>query len=130
MVGWIAIGVGGALGSMARHAVNRFVLHNWPALQLPVATIIVNVGGCLAIGVLAGVVATGRFSTPHWREFAFVGVLGGFTTFSTFGLETVTLLRTGALGLAVLNIGTQLIGSLLGVYAGLLAAARLFAMTR
>lgn len=131
MVGWFAVGIGGALGSMARHAVNRVVLHNWPALQLPVATVIVNISGCLTIGVLAGFAVAGRFAPGvYWREFVFVGVLGGFTTFSTFGLETVTLLRTGAPAVAMLNIGTQLIGSLLAVYVGFIAAERLLAIGR
>ena len=128
MFAWLAVGVGGALGSMARHAVNRFVLHNWPTVQVPVATIAVNVCGCLAIGVLAGAAMAGKFSPGlYWREFLLVGVLGGFTTFSTFGFETVTLFRAGANGVALANIGAQLIGGLLGVYLGLTVAARLLA---
>src|SRR5687768_7635081 len=121
MMGWLAVGVGGALGSMARHGVNRLVLHHWPALQLPLATIIVNVVGCSIIGLLAGFAAAGRLPIGlYGREFVFVGVLGGFTTFSAFGLETVTLVRTGAPAVAALNIAVQLVGGLIGVYAGLL----------
>ena len=130
MMGWLAVGVGGALGSMARHAVNRVVLHHWPALQLPIATIIVNVLGCSIIGVLAGFAVAGRLSIGlYWREFVFVGILGGFTTFSTFGLETITLLRTGAPAVAALNIATQLVGGLAGVQLGLFAVERLFKTT-
>lgn len=128
MLAWLAVGIGGALGSMARHAVNRFVLHNWPTLQVPVATIAVNLCGCATIGVLAGAAMAGRFSPGlYWREFLFVGVLGGFTTFSTFGFETVALLRAGANGIALANIGAQLIGGLIGVYLGMIAAERLLA---
>ena len=57
-----------------------------------------------------------------WREFVFVGVIGGFTTFSTFGFETVTLVRAGASGQAAFNIALQLAGGIGGLYAGLLNA--------
>jgi fluoride exporter len=96
MLVWIAVGAGGALGSLARHAVNRLVQHEWPLLRFPLATAVVNIAGCAVIGLLAGLIASGRLPMRQpWREFVFVGVLGGFTTFSTFGFETISLVRTG-----------------------------------
>ena len=102
MLTWLAVGIGGALGSMARHGVNRIVAEQWPSLRFPLATTLINLAGCFVLGALAGFLATGRVSlTLNWREFAFVGVLGGFTTFSTFGFETLTLLRSGAVGYSI-----------------------------
>src|SRR2546430_12558546 len=79
---WLAVGVGGALGSMARHGINVFFAH---VLERPVpyATAAVNLAGSAVIGLLAAVVATGRLHmSPELRTFVFVGILGGFTTFS------------------------------------------------
>lgn len=122
---WIAVAVGGALGSVARHAVNRWVHLEWPLLRFPLATVVVNVVGCAVIGVLAGLVATGRLPMrPVWREFAFVGVLGGFTTFSTFGLDTLTLIRTGDTGQAAANVALQVGCGLAAVYAGFVIVER------
>ncbi|HEX6164119.1 MAG TPA: fluoride efflux transporter CrcB [Vicinamibacterales bacterium] len=117
---WIAVGVGGALGSMARHGVNRMVAEHWPSLRFPLATAIVNVLGCCLIGVLAGLLVSERLSMRlAWREFVIVGILGGFTTFSTFGLETITLIRNGHVHHAMLNVAVQVLCGLGGVYAGL-----------
>ena len=92
---WLAIAVGGALGSVARHGVNVLVHGRWPMARFPFATLIVNVAGCLIIGLLAGLIMSERLALRfYWREFLFVGILGGFTTFSTFGLDTITLART------------------------------------
>jgi fluoride exporter len=125
MYTWIAVAVGGALGSVARHAVNRVVPQEWPLLRLPVATLIVNIVGCWAIGVLAGLVATGRLPMrATWREFVFVGILGGFTTFSTFGLDTITLVRSGDTSQAVLNILLQVVCGLAAVHFGLVVVER------
>ena len=122
---WMAIAVGGALGSMARHGVNVLVQGRWPMTRFPLATFVVNVAGCLVIGVLAGLIMSGRI-TPrlYWREFVFVGILGGFTTFSTFGLDTVTLARTQSMTPAVWNVIGQVALGLLAVQAGILLASR------
>ena len=126
MFAWIAVGLGGALGSIARHGVNRIVHQHWPGLRFPLGTVVVNVIGCCIIGMLAGFVISGRLPMRfYWREFIFVGILGGFTTFSTFGLDTITLLRTGASGQAMLNIFIHLMGGLGGVYVGLVVCERL-----
>jgi CrcB protein len=118
MLTWIAVGAGGALGSIARHGVNRLVLHEWPLLRFPAATLIVNLAGCVVIGALAGLIASQRLTMPtHWREFVFVGLLGGFTTFSAFGLDTLTLLRAGETAQALGNVLVQVLGGLAGVYA-------------
>jgi CrcB protein len=120
MYPWIAVAVGGAIGSVARHGVNRLAHQQWPLLQFPIATLVVNVLGCGVIGVLAGLVTTGRLPMrATWREFVFVGVLGGFTTFSTFGLDTITLLRNGAGSQALVNVIVQVLCGVGGVYAGL-----------
>src|SRR5687768_12187831 len=92
---WLAIAVGGAVGSVARHGVNVLVHGRWPMARFPFATLIVNVAGCLIIGLLAGLIMSERLTLRfYWREFLFVGILGGFTTFSTFGLDTITLARS------------------------------------
>jgi CrcB protein len=118
---WIAIAVGGALGSMARHGINVLVQSRWPMMRFPLATFVVNVAGCLVIGVLAGLIMAGRI-TPrlYWREFVFVGLLGGFTTFSTFGLDTFLLARSHSTAQAALNVGLQVIGGLAVVWLGYL----------
>lgn len=88
-------------------------------MRFPLATVIVNVVGCCAIGVLAGLVATGRLPMrTNWREFVFVGILGGFTTFSAFGLDTIILVRSGDTSQAFLNIVLQVFCGLAAVHAG------------
>lgn len=122
---WIAVGVGGALGSMARHGMNVLVHQRWSVPRFPIGTLIVNVSGCCIIGLLAGLVISGRLPMRlYWREFVFVGLLGGFTTFSTFGLDTVVLVRSGDLTQAMTNILLQVLGGLGGVYICLVIAER------
>jgi fluoride exporter len=116
---WTAIAIGGALGSLARHAVNHVTHATWLTTRFPAGIVIVNISGCFVIGLLAGLIATERLHVPlHWREFVFVGVLGGYTTFSTFGLDTFLLSRTHSLGLAALNVGSQVVGGLSAVWIG------------
>ena len=116
---WIAIAVGGALGSVARHAVNHFVHVRWLATRFPAGTVLVNLTGCVLIGLLAGLIASERLTVgPRWREFIFVGLLGGFTTFSTFGLDTLLLSRTHSAGTAALNVVLHVAGGLLAVWIG------------
>ena len=123
MLIWIAVGLGGAFGAMARHGVNGLVHQHWPLLRFPLATVVVNILGCCLFGLLAGAVASGRLPmSVYWREFVFVGVIGGFSTFSTFGFETVTLVR------AVLQVKQRstspfsCAGGIGGLFAGLLIA--------
>jgi CrcB protein len=116
---WIAIAVGGALGSVARHAVNHVVHTHWLSARFPVGIVAVNVSGCLVIGLLAGLLAAERIAMRlHWREFVFVGLLGGFTTFSTFGIDTFLLARTHSPGQAALNVLAQVAGGLVAVWVG------------
>ena len=112
---WIAIAAGGALGALARHAVNQLVA----SPRFPVGTAIANLLGCCAVGALAGLLASERLGLRQgWREFAFVGLLGGFTTFSAFGLETFVLIRAGAWSSAVVNVAVQVGGGLAAVWLG------------
>ena len=118
---WIAVAIGGALGSVARHAVNHLVHERWLLTRFPLATVMVNLIGCFVIGLLAGLLASDRIVLRfYWREFVFVGLLGGFTTFSTFGLDTFVLTRSHAPGHAAINVVTQVVGGLLAVWAGYL----------
>jgi CrcB protein len=119
MMTWLAIAIGGAIGSVARHGVNH-VAHSYAlSTRFPFGTVAVNLVGCFMIGLLSGLIASGRIALPsHWREFVFVGLLGGFTTFSTFGLETFVLARTPSLGYAVINVAVQVVGGLFAVWLG------------
>lgn len=119
------VGIGGALGSMARHGVGAAIARAAPANVTPYATMTVNLAGCLAIGVLAGLVASHRLVMgTGMRAFIFAGVLGGFTTFSSFGLDTFTLAHGGHAGGAAVNVAIQVAAGLALVAAGYAVAAR------
>jgi fluoride exporter len=111
-----AAAFGGALGSGARHLVNIVFVHMF-GRPGPFATAAVNLMGSAAIGLLAGLIASGRVTmTPHMRTFVFVGLLGGFTTFSSFMLDTLTLTQAGNHTQAAWNIAGQIVAGVLAVY--------------
>lgn len=121
---WLAVGLGGALGSLARHAVNVLVSRRL-GQAVPYATFAVNLAGCAVIGLLAGLIAGGRIAmTQEMRALVFVGILGGFTTFSSLGLDTLVLAREGRHAAAFLNVAGQVVLGLGAVAAGYLAGAR------
>ena len=122
---WLAVAIGGALGSLARHGVNHLVHGRWLTTRFPIGTVAVNLIGCFAIGLLAGLIASDRIALRmHWREFVFVGLLGGFTTFSTFGLDTLLLSRSGGAAQPLLNVALQVVGGLFAVWVGYQIGAR------
>ena len=107
MMRLLAVGAGGFLGACLRWSLAQWAERTWGG-QFPVGTLAVNTLGCLALGVFMGLVEeTGAFS-EETRLFVAVGVLGAFTTFSTFGYETLRLMRDGhpalALGNALANV--------------------------
>ena len=116
---WLLIGAGGAIGAMARHAVNGIVHRGLLSDVFPYGIFVVNLLGSVLIGLIAGIIASGRVHVaPEMRTFLVVGLLGGFTTFSSFSLDTFTLLRTGHVGLALWNAAGQVALSLIGVALG------------
>jgi len=122
---WLAVGVGGAIGSLARHEVNIFFGHVLER-SVPYATATVNLLGSVAIGLLAGLLATGRLHmSTEMRTFVFVGILGGFTTFSSFMLDTFTLGHGGEHALAFWNVVLQTAFGLAAVWAGYRVAVAL-----
>jgi fluoride exporter len=122
---WFAVILGGATGCAARHGVNVLFAH-YTRNATPLATLTVNLAGSLVIGALAGLVAVGRLQmSPSARAFVFVGILGGFTTFSSFMLDTLTLSQSGREGAAVANLALQLAGGIACVWAGYYGALTL-----
>ena len=115
---WMAVAVGGALGSMARHGVNMLFAHVFER-AVPYATAAVNIAGSWTIGLLAALVATGRLPMSNeWRTFVFVGMLGGFTTFSSFMFDTFTIGHGGDHALAFWNVALQMALGLVAVWGG------------
>ena len=118
MMTWLAVALGGAIGSMARHGVNDFFGHTL-GRPGPYATASVNLIGSFVIGLLAGLIAAGRIhQTPVMRAFIFVGILGGFTTFSSFMLDTFTLAEGRQVSAAFLNVIGQVVLGYTAAYAG------------
>ena len=121
----MAVAIGGALGSVARYGVGQLLQARGPATRFPLGTLAVNLSGCFVIGLLAGLLASDRLSLRvPGREFVFVGLLGGFTTFSSFGLETLFLARGGSVGTAALNVAVQVGGGLVATWLGYQLGAR------
>lgn len=118
------VGIGGFIGSISRYFIQESMQRIGNGMFFPVGTLAVNVIGCLAIGYLGGwEESKGMFSTDA-RLFLYVGVLGGFTTYSAYGFETMKLFRDGETGLAFMNIALHLIFGLGSVWVGFFLARR------
>ena len=121
MSAWLWVGAGGMLGSMARYGVALALGAPAPG-RFPWATFAVNGGGCLLIGMLAGAFARAPVS-DGLRLFLLTGALGGFTTFSAFGLESVALLRRGDVVMAAAYVLGSVALGLVAVWIGLRLAS-------
>lgn len=120
MQSFLLVGLGGALGAMSRYGIALLVGRWWPG-GFPLATLLVNVVGSVLMGVLVGSLA--RLLPPHQEElrlFLAVGVLGGFTTFSSFSLDTIVLIQRGAWIEAGAYVFLSVVVCLIGLYLGLL----------
>lgn len=117
MLPFLLVGAGGALGAVARYAVGDF-LHKHVTASFPLGTLAVNVLGCFAIGAVLFAADDAGTLGHRWRLFLAVGVLGGFTTFSAFGHETLALIRSDRLGWALVNVATNVMLGFAAVWLG------------
>lgn len=114
----LVVGLGGFLGSAGRFLVAGWLHRLRPETTFPVGTLGVNVLGSLLIGVMAGLLEIRQLLSPDARLFLMLGLLGGFTTFSSFAYETLELVRNGDLARAGLNVLAQLLLGLGAAWAG------------
>jgi CrcB protein len=120
----IGIGVAGAAGSLARYGVDGLVAKR-TAGAFPWGTLAVNVTGAFLVGLLFTVL-TERFTVAPWlRSSLLIGLLGGYTTFSTFTLESYRLVEDGAWALGMANLCVSVVGGMLAVYLGVVAGRAL-----
>ena len=111
-------GLGGFIGSAGRYLVGGWVHRAWPLSSFPLGTLVVNVSGCFLIGLLAALVEVRQLFGPDLRVFLLIGLLGGFTTFSSFAYETLALLRDAELGRALANVAAQVVLGLGAAWVG------------
>ncbi|MFP8487557.1 fluoride efflux transporter CrcB [Gracilimonas sp. Q87] len=114
----LVVGSGGFIGAVSRYLISVFAISQVPHSKLPYGTVAVNLIGCLLIGFLAGLFEIKSWANPEFRLFIFVGILGGFTTFSTFSHETFLLFENGKLLMSIANLSFQVIFGLVFVWLG------------
>jgi CrcB protein len=117
---YMIVGIGGAIGSIARAGITDLV-NRWIGNDFPFGTVAVNVTGAIVMGLLAGYGETEPAKlifSPGARAFLMIGVLGGYTTFSSFSLQTFLLIEQGNLAGAILNILLSVLLCVAGIWLG------------
>jgi CrcB protein len=115
LLGLALVATGGAIGSVSRYLLSTAILRVSGSL-FPIGTFAVNLVGCIAFGAIVGAAEQRFILTPEARAFLLVGVLGGFTTFSSYAFESFALMQDGQFALAALNIIGQVVAGLLGFW--------------
>jgi len=110
--------MGGFIGSALRYMTNGLVERITTPNAFPYGTFVVNILGCLVIGFLAGISNTNDIFSTTSRAFVFTGVLGAYTTFSTFSYETIDLFQNGLTSPALINLSLQIVFGLSAVWSG------------
>ena len=118
----LAVGVGGFFGCIARYLVGVLVSRLFDEPTFPLATFVVNIVGCLLIGFLGTLAENTELISPPMQLLLIVGFLGGFTTYSAFGYQTLTLMRDGSLLFAFLNVAAHIVFGFGAVWLGALIA--------
>lgn len=113
------VGIGGGAGSILRYLVSVFFTRLLPG-YFPWGTFVVNAAGCLLIGFLLGLFEKEKLATAELRFLLVTGFCGGFTTFSTFASENISLFQSGNTAVALLYIGSSVLVSLLAVWGGMM----------
>ena len=120
MNGFLLVGAGGALGAMARFGFSSIIGRLWP-MGFPLATLLINIIGSIAMGLFVGLMAKLLpANQEELRLFVAVGIFGGFTTFSSFSLDTIVLIERGELIQAITYVALSVVVCLIGLYLGLL----------
>src|SRR5579863_3369853 len=115
---YLLVFIGGGLGSTLRHLVN-IALPRFLGSHFPYHTFIINITGSTIMGLVAGYLAFKGDATQSWRLFLMTGILGGYTTFSAYSLDSAVLYERGEIGLAALYVVGSVVLSILGLFAGL-----------
>lgn len=123
----LAVALGSAIGGVARLLVGAAVQHRFGA-AFPAGTLLINITGSLLLGFLMRFALSTSAISPEMRGFLTTGLCGGYTTFSTFTFETMTLIGDGEVGRASAYVAASVALSLLGVYLGAWAAGGLIAL--
>ncbi len=121
---YLLVGVGGFLGANARYILSGIIAQRVGG-DFPFATLVVNVTGSLAIGMILGLISERHVTDPAWRQFLVVGFLGGYTTFSSYTFEALALVETGNWLPAVWYILASNVVGLAAAYSGMLLARML-----
>jgi fluoride exporter len=116
---YLIVFLGGGLGAMLRHGMNLLGVRLFPSLGFPIATMTVNITGSIVMGVLVAIFAFKGGGSQHWRLFLTTGILGGYTTFSSFSLDVALLYERGDLVSAALYILGSVVLSIVGILLGL-----------
>lgn len=125
MLNILLVAVGGAIGSVARYLVGLCATR-LAGPNFPFGTLTVNVAGAFAIGLLVEMIARRFGASAEIRVFIVTGILGGFTTWSSFTLDTMVLFERGEIGLSALYLLASLLVSFAAVFAGLALGRALF----
>ena len=121
----LIVGTGGFIGSVMRYLVQLFVERDMSS-TFPWGTFVANIAGRFIIGVVFALEQKGNLLSAEWRLFLAVGICGGFTTFSAFAYNNLTMLKDGVYGQFILNVGGSLFFGLLAVYLGMIAVKAIF----
>ena len=115
---YLLVFIGGGLGSLLRHIVN-VVCPRFLGTHFPYHTFIINITGSTVMGLIAGYLAFKGAAAQPWRLFLMTGILGGYTTFSAYSLDSAVLYERGEIGLAALYVLGSVVLSIAGLFAGL-----------
>ena len=116
--------IGGSIGALLRYWISQLVNHNLATNSFPIGTLLVNASGCFIGGIIIGGLAS-KFS-GETRSFIVIGVLGSYTTFSSFGMETISLIQDDRIKSALIYIASTFILTLTGVIVGYIISKKIF----
>ena len=121
MMAYLMIALGGAAGAIARYEITNLIQHR-THVGFPYGTFVVNITGCLVIGLAIGLLDEHVLANPNWRLLIVTGFVGAYTTFSTFEAETFNAVTTGAVAVGIANVVASVVLGYLAVWLGVVAA--------